>query len=177
MAAPQLLRAASSSSGVGSTRALPVITQDTYEPLLPSSAAHHRFTHLPRAVQLERLEKAFNSLYCPTAATNLVGDPRSMGVLARHPPTELVSHGVPPGPSGGYFDRASRPDFMTVVPGAEWRKIAVGHKFGPTWSTHWVRVRLDVPGTWRNKAGSGAPLPGASSGVAAPPPHRHPVRV
>lgn len=34
---------------------------------------------------------------------------------------------------------------------AEYQPTSVGQRFGPTWSTHWFRVKMTIPASWQGK--------------------------
>jgi len=63
----------------------------------------------------------------------------------RHP-VKLLAYAAP-----------DRIPFETALQGT-YLPIEVGHHFGPIWSTHWVRVEIEVPTAWgRVTTGSAAP--------------------
>jgi len=71
----------------------------------------------------------------------------------------LLPEGEEPALGGlpGHSARGRRPTYSEVVQAAEaagaFRDVALGHDFGPSWSTHWVRVECVVPEAWRGGAG------------------------
>lgn len=48
-------------------------------------------------------------------------------------------------------DPQARPLFHQIVPSAEFKECQLGVRVGPSWSTHWFRVRLSVPKQWAGK--------------------------
>jgi alpha-mannosidase len=91
------------------------------------------------AITRERLDKALNPLYLRDADTNLcdIRYSASCPVSIGHLPV-LPTH--------------SRPLFKDVVPAAMesnlFVPIEIGHTFGPSWSTHWLRVDFEIPEPW-----------------------------
>ena len=89
-----------------------------------------------RAITLERVEKFTSPIYPSSVAPNLARIREATcdggaGVALR----AVAVAGRPP------FSDA-RAHFPRMAP------IAVGHAFGPTWSSHWVEASIAVPGDW-----------------------------
>lgn len=43
-----------------------------------------------------------------------------------------------------------RPLFKDAIAAAKWRPTEKGESFGPSWSTHWFRVNIQVPKEWKD---------------------------
>jgi alpha-mannosidase len=80
---------------------------------------------------LERAEKFISTRYFTDC--NLIGRlyPKRIGVTS-------ISHYAAP-------DRIS---YENAVKKGEFTKACVGETFGPTWSTHWFRLQLNIPEDW-----------------------------
>lgn len=48
-------------------------------------------------------------------------------------------------------ERLERPPFAQVMKQAKWEKAAIGQVMGPSWSTHWYKVTINVPSEWVGK--------------------------
>lgn len=45
----------------------------------------------------------------------------------------------------------ARPLFKEAVPTAKWRPTERGESFGPSWTTHWFRIEIQVPAEWADE--------------------------
>ena len=45
----------------------------------------------------------------------------------------------------------ARPSFQDVIKNAKWTATKKGERFGPSWSTHWVKISLTVPSELKDK--------------------------
>lgn len=63
-------------------------------------------------------------------------------VSARAPVIKIEAWTVPVGKHRVHFAEA-----VAAAVGS-WEPINVGHSFGPSWSTHWVRISFAVPAEW-----------------------------
>jgi alpha-mannosidase len=48
------------------------------------------------------------------------------------------------------FAAPGRIPFETAIQG-EYLPVELGHQFGPIWSTHWVRVEIEIPTSWKDQ--------------------------
>lgn len=101
------------------------------------------------SITKERMDKALSPDYLTTAATNLL----NIRCIDKKPFDGIVCKSVE--------GAQQRPRFNTVVDAsasgnvadlkAGWKPIAVGHEFGPTWSTHWLAIDFTTPPEWTER--------------------------
>ena len=63
----------------------------------------------------------------------------SAHVYPQHCPVKLTSFAAP---DRIRFEAATQGDYLP---------IEIGHQFGPIWSTHWVRVEIQIPTSWKDQ--------------------------
>ncbi|XP_041353566.1 alpha-mannosidase 2C1-like [Gigantopelta aegis] len=92
---------------------------------------HVVFKH--RRTTLERAEKFLSSLYFTDV--NLYGR-----LYSEHVPVTNIEHYAATGRVS--YDEAVKGDYSPT---------AIGQSFGPTWSTHWFRIHVEIPSTWEDR--------------------------
>ena len=87
------------------------------------------------AITRERIDKATSHLYLVAAESNLT----RIRYSAKSP-VKLAVWRAP--------GLCRRLGFSEAISTVVWDPVSEGHSFGPSWSTHWVRLEFRVPAEW-----------------------------